>query len=59
MINQYLIEQFSTAYRTFDITEHAITDELVRTSLRQRVGAHLIHLGHQLGGPGTDPRMAA
>ena len=59
MINQYLLEPFVASYRSFDDTEHAITDEVVRTTFRQRVGARLIHLGHQLGGPDTDPRLAA
>ncbi len=59
MINQYLLEPFSASYRTFDDSGHAITDEVVRTTFRERVGARLIHLGQQISGPVTDPRMAA
>lgn len=59
MINQYLLEPFAASYRSFDDSGHGITDEVVRTTLRERVGARLIHLGHQIGGPAADTRMAA
>jgi hypothetical protein len=58
MINQYLIEPFARSYRSFDTHNHAITDEVVRSTLRQRVGLRLIHLGETISGP-TDERAAA
>jgi len=58
MINQHLIEPFATSYRFFEHPDHTITDEVVRSTLRQRVGLRLIHIGEQLRGPAPD-RVAA
>ena len=60
MLNTHLMEPFSKSYRIVDIGEHHIADEILvrRPTLRQRVGLHLINLGHQLQGP-TPNRLAA
>lgn len=53
MLNMYLLEHFSSAYRVISGDDHHIADEilLTRPTLRQRVGLRLIHLGHHLRGP--------
>ena len=60
MLNTHLIEPFSSAYRMTPDYDHHIAEEIVltRSTLRQRVGLRLIHLGHQLRGPEVD-RLAA
>ena len=60
MLNTHLLEPFSSAYRMIPDHDHHIAEEimLTRSTLRQRVGLRLIHLGHQLRGPQTE-RLAA
>jgi hypothetical protein len=60
MLNTYLMEPFSSAYRVIPVDDHHIADEILlnRPSLRQRVGLRLIHLGNQLRGPDAE-RLAA
>ena len=60
MLNTHLMVPFSKAYRESPVDDHHIADEilLTRTTLRQRVGLRLIHLGHQLRGPAPE-RLAA
>ena len=64
MINQHLMEPFSTAFRAphFGGDDHHVVDEIVRSpSLSYRVGATLVSLGTRLmhRSPSEQPRRAA
>lgn len=64
MINHYLMEPFSAAYRHPDLdgSDHHVVDEIVRSpSLSYRVGATLVSLGTRLmhRTPSDRPQRAA
>ena len=64
MINQHLMEPFSSAYRrtALDGSDHHVVDEIVRSpSLSYRVGATLVGLGTRLmqRTPSERPQRAA